>query len=538
MKVFRTEGCCEAPGTPVLSNLSDSSVSVSWNAIYGAVGYELQYHNSPASAWNSVALSDTFYQIGDLLPCTTYEVRVAALCASVQNGYSDIRDFRTPGCGACLDASYCEARGQNTQFEWIQGVELGPLSHFSGPNGGYANFTLPSAQLTPGQSYDFELTPGYNGFAFQESWRIWIDLDQDGIFNDSTEKVFDPGPALGTLQGSISIPANALPGATRMRVAMRFPGFGGSSRPEACGVFNEGEVEDYCLTFASDTILCPAPELLDIETFTSSDSISLSWQGTGPAYRLRLRKLGGIWQEYAGVSSPWKLGGLDPCANYEVAVSAVCQTVGSAWSETLDFVSPGCGACRDRVYCNSSGSSGAQEWIARVSLGGESYSTGADNGYGEFTLFSFQAARNGSPQLRLVSGFAAQSYDEYWRVWADWNQDGVFSEGSERLLDTLVVAGDTLDAAIEVPEDALLGNTRLRVSMRRGIAADACEVFSFGEVEDYCLEVLKGVGIFPEPESGLRIYPQPAAELLKIESPQVMRSLTLLDMQGKILWQA
>jgi hypothetical protein len=86
------------------------------------------------------------------------------------------------------------------------------------------------------------ITAGYDGSAFPEYFRIWIDSNHDGIFQNPDERVFSTGPSTGTVTGTVSIPVSSFIGATRMRVSMSWSGF---STP--CQTFNWGEVEDYTL---------------------------------------------------------------------------------------------------------------------------------------------------------------------------------------------------------------------------------------------------------------------------------------------------
>lgn len=134
---------------------------------------------------------------------------------------------------------YCASAGLNQNDEWIAGVSLGAFNNSSGAQG-YSNFTHLVAHVSAGGSYPVSITPGYAGQAFNEYFRIWIDLNHDGIFDNPGERVFQVGNVSGTVTGTVSIPANAYIGPTRMRVAMRF---GGYSTP--CQTFQWGEVEDY-----------------------------------------------------------------------------------------------------------------------------------------------------------------------------------------------------------------------------------------------------------------------------------------------------
>lgn len=179
--------------------------------------------------------------------------------------------------GAALHAqscvSACPSAGGSTAFEWIKTVSIGPLFNNSGNNGGYADFgsTFP-ATFNAGSSYSFTVAPGYGDGPFSETWRAWMDLNQDGDFDDAGELIFS---AFGQYaqSGSFSIPATALNGLTRLRVAMSF------AVPPACGGFAEGEVEDYCVTITGGvTPTCDASAPVSgLNATVAAGQVSLSW---------------------------------------------------------------------------------------------------------------------------------------------------------------------------------------------------------------------------------------------------------------------
>jgi len=123
---------------------------------------------------------------------------------------------------SCEIPSYCASTGNIVQYEYIDNVSVDQLSNDSGSNGGYKDFTNISENLITGTSVEVSLTPGYVDRAYTESWKIWIDFNRDGDFEDEGEEVFsDIGN--GTISGSITIPVNASLGATGMRVSLDKP---------------------------------------------------------------------------------------------------------------------------------------------------------------------------------------------------------------------------------------------------------------------------------------------------------------------------
>jgi hypothetical protein len=105
--------------------------------------------------------------------------------------------------------------------------------------------------LIAGNSYPISLTPGFPGGSYSEYFKLWIDYNANGTFDEPTELAFDAGSgSQNTVTGTITVPEAAAlaPGSTRMRVGMSYYGiFGSGAAPTACGTYEYGEVEDYCV---------------------------------------------------------------------------------------------------------------------------------------------------------------------------------------------------------------------------------------------------------------------------------------------------
>jgi PKD repeat protein len=138
------------------------------------------------------------------------------------------------------------------QNEWIEEFQIDGNTFTSGDNNGYI-FEDNSFVLNAGQNYPFTLIPGYDGQALDEYYRIWIDLDQNGVF-DVSELIYDQGTAgTGAINNNFTIPANTTLGKTRMRIQMAYQGYGSGALPNVCGDFTSGEVEDYCIEIRTGT---------------------------------------------------------------------------------------------------------------------------------------------------------------------------------------------------------------------------------------------------------------------------------------------
>ena len=146
-----------------------------------------------------------------------------------------VANFRLSGGSA----TYCTSAATNLSFAWISSVEFGDFYNTSGSSG-YSDFTSQTVNMTRGSTVNLALTANHGGDTFTGYWRIWIDYNQDGDFDDGNEQVFS-GSGSSTVIGSFTVPYLDGTGNTRMRIVMQH----GSYRTSACGTFTYGEVEDY-----------------------------------------------------------------------------------------------------------------------------------------------------------------------------------------------------------------------------------------------------------------------------------------------------
>lgn len=247
---FQTDGCCEPPAGLTLANITATSVDVSWPSVLAANSYNLRYKKQSAGSWTDISGVTSTYTLTGLDSCDAYEVQVQTVCQSGPTAYTASFDFNTVGCGSCQDLGYCASSGDDATAEWLESVEMGQINNISGSDGGYADYTNISTVVYRDSSYDITLTPGFSGQSYDEYFKVWIDYNQNGIFEDPSELAYDAGGVVSAATtGTITIPASAGDGATRMRVSMKYVnGFFDPDQPTAClDGFGYGEVEDYCL---------------------------------------------------------------------------------------------------------------------------------------------------------------------------------------------------------------------------------------------------------------------------------------------------
>lgn len=252
---FTTTGCCSAPVVQLMAQAGESQALLSWNSVADFQKYKLKIRPAGASTWSVYAVQDTSYLLSGLASCTPYQCELLGYCLDSWLPLSDNFSFQTSGCGSCLEMPYCNAAAAMAEEEWLKTVRIGVWLHDSGVGGGgYQDFTGVAGlipEMKEGQQYSVELSPGFWGTAYKEFYRIYIDYNQDGSFDQPEELVFDPGFALeGTASGQITVPGSVQPGLSRMRVMMKYAQ-DGQAPPEACENYAFGQVEDYCVKLSA-----------------------------------------------------------------------------------------------------------------------------------------------------------------------------------------------------------------------------------------------------------------------------------------------
>lgn len=456
--------------------------------------------------------------------------RMRALFAS-----GGARESLVNGSGDEETPVYCTSKGNSVSDEWIANVTVGELVKSSGANSGYADFTGFSASLAIESSYNVSLTPGFANSQYNEYWKIWIDLNGDKDFDDAGELIFDAsGLSSSTVNGTLTIPSSAIPGATRMRVTMKYNG-----APSPCETFSYGEVEDYTVNIASaGTAACSnAPSGLNPSAVTTT-SFSLNWDEVAGAvaYDVQLRTAGtSTWGSYNAASNSINITGNAPATTYEYRVRTNCSGGISSYSSiatvtTEEETAP--------TYCSSKGNSTADEWIQKVTLGSINHSSGNNGGYADFTNKSTNLTKGKNYSITIRPGWTSTVYREAYQVWIDYNQDGDFNDSGELVYSRSRTTNSSITGSFTVPSAARNGTTRMRVSMKYNAKSGACEVFSYGEVEDYTVNF--GSASREQKMAGnfkIDLYPNPAdiETLVQFEIPGEATDITLavFDVRGK-----
>jgi Zn-dependent metalloprotease len=152
-------------------------------------------------------------------------------------------------------------------------------------------------------------------------------------------------------------------------------------------------------------------------------------------------------------------------------------------------------------YCSSKGNSVADEYISKVQLGTINNTTTGGNGYSDYTSVNTSLAKASVNTITITPKWTGTSYNEGYALWIDYNQNGDFSDSGELVWSTVPSKTTPVSGTFTVPSSAASGMTRMRVSMKYNGVPTSCEAFSYGEVEDYSVNITGGAADTTSPSA-------------------------------------
>ena len=366
-----------------------------------------------------------------------------------------------------------------------------------------------------------------NSFASSISWgtaasnqeaQVWIDFNDDGIFQASEEVTgvlgYSATGSAGTVNFSITIPPSAATGVHRMRVRgiMETSGtYGLSSDLDPClsqfggsgPVYNHGDAIDYAVLIAPEPA-CTGTPVAGTASATpaagvSTTSFTLSLAGTtlatGLTYQWQSSPDGSSWSNIGGATDPtYTFSGLFSNTYYQCVVT--CGGSGLSGTSTTVYVPV---FCQPFYYYGCSSYSTYTGIISLTGDAGTSISDGStcspsttDGYYDEYgiTLADMTAGHTYSATL---SGGSFYYFFTSAQVWIDFNDNGVF-ESSESVGGISTFNGYTGSTNLVIPLSATPGTHRMRVCNDMfGLtypSLDPCGNDYYGDAKDYQVFIL------------------------------------------------
>lgn len=234
-----------APTAPTLSasGTTASTTNLSWSGAtdnVGVTGYNV-YQGTTLLGSTTTA---TTYAVSGLTASTVYTFTVKAKDAA---GNISVASNTVSVTTLANTVTYCTSTSSITTDEKIGKVVFGTISNISTGTAGYENFTALSTNVVRGNTYTISITPNWTSTVYSEGYAVWIDYNGNGVFTDAGEKVWTKAASTSSpVTGTITIPATATLGATRMRVQMSY----NATPTSSCASFSYGQVEDYTVNIS------------------------------------------------------------------------------------------------------------------------------------------------------------------------------------------------------------------------------------------------------------------------------------------------
>ncbi|MGO3182494.1 MAG: M4 family metallopeptidase [Aequorivita sp.] len=144
-------------------------------------------------------------------------------------------------------------------------------------------------------------------------------------------------------------------------------------------------------------------------------------------------------------------------------------------------------------YCASQGNNVNDEYIGRVELNTIDNASGAQK-YSDFTDISTSLSEGTTYTVTVTPTWNGSKYNEGVAVWIDYNDDNDFTDPGELVFSKSASTSSPVSGTFTVPSGTIGGETRMRVSMKYNGIPTPCETFSYGEVEDYTINLGGGSG--------------------------------------------
>ncbi|MCW0484835.1 GEVED domain-containing protein [Gaoshiqia sediminis] len=354
-----------ANGATSVCYAGDGAISsISWEPVPGATSYEVYFGAGSLPGSVTSNETSTTYSTGSLSANTTYYWKVVPKNDCGDAIGSSTWTFTTAG-SACLN--YCNSSGNMSYETSITLVSFNTINNSSDSGGkvsGYSNYTAQSTDLVINSTYDLSVNLNTDG-VYVVYAKAWIDWNQDGNFSGA-EETYDLGSAFYTTDGStnnspleITVPSSAVLGATRMRIAAKWP----SSPASACETNFDGETEDYTVNIIDPcTVLPSLPSTTGASICIGSSStytLNASGASSGDRY---------LWYDVETGGTPLKTSSDH---NDNTFATPVLTTATDYWVSILN--SSGCESTRTQVSVTFPSLSpddpnlaGTDSWIGHV----------------------------------------------------------------------------------------------------------------------------------------------------------------------------
>lgn len=453
----------------------------------------------------------------------------------------------------CLrDAIYCDV-AVDYDVEPISLVSFGDIynetSATVNATPAYEDFTEISTQVAKGDTYT--LTVKGNTVGFEHDIRVFIDWNQDKVFDMETEyQTVSLLPSTGTdgvvAALEITIPTNAPFGNTRMRIIKDQWIAYEEGEFDACLNAYYGQVEDYTLEIVGEIIENPVAAIT-ITTENDTDPIIAEEAGTLQLMATATPAEGNqevTWSITSGAAlATINSDGLVTASQNGTITVKATSAENSLIFGTIEIEITN----QPVVFCTPLFGSGVEP-ITYVGISDTdidnytSESTSGNPAYEDFTSIVGNVSI-GNTHILTVKGNTAGNWMANIKVYFDWNNNGTFEESEGTTIGALQNSTGLDDQEVSldftIPENTAIGEIRMRILKRYVTVASfeipACNPGGYGQAEDYTLNVQASLGTGDFSKNNLKIYPNPTTDFITVQTESAIRNIQVFNQLGQLI---
>ncbi len=512
----------QVPNIPPVADFTVSSTST----CSGNVQFFDQSNNNPTSwSWDfgdgntSTQQNPTHtYISGGTYTVTLIATNQFGSDTEIKNNYVTVNlSGATPVASSCTPVT-----GDGSLGFGITNVTFNTLNVSSGnASEGYSDFTCDQTTVFAGHTYNISIDhalPTYHNCA------AWIDFNNDGILDNSTELIVSSSSSLGT-SGSVTIPSSAtLNTPLRMRVIADYDL---SPMPTPCLDPAYGQAEDFTIIVEQDS----TPPVVDFEAdvlHTCDGVVNFTDLSTNIPYAWAWDFGDGNTSVQQNPTHTYITDGI-----FDVELIATNQfgsvtLVKTLYVEVSTANNLTIASCSPQTLANCCGYG-----IYKVELSSiNNVTNDGEDGYQDYSCdHSTDLQMNNTYQLKVRTG-ADNPQDT--KAWIDYNNDGVFDDATELVMNSVNDYDPVQN--ITIPNTGVVTNTRLRMRVSSdevGSGLTSCSDNARGQTEDYAVSIMPA-GVNTPAEINFLVYPNPASDEINIQSyDQQLRRIKLMNVVGQ-----
>lgn len=342
--------CTEPISLAASINLADLTANLSWSGPETATSnnFEIEWGELGFVQGTGTVVTSTSYSImlSNLIAGESYSFYVRRICSGEASIWTGPFTFEMGYCIPSQPGFY------DVDNLGVTNIVIGDLNVSPTPvfYTSYLNeaLSLDGSELIT-SSVSLDTNAGFGSYSYD--MHIWVDLNNDGIFDNNVEKVFT-GVSLAesptTLNTSFMIPSNgnSLTGEYRIRIAAADSA---QSIPNPCKESSYSHIFDFKALITFPCIQPSDVNFVDV----GFDYVTLDWQGQGNSgYELEYGVSGfvqGAGTIVQNMTKPYTLNNLMSGTTYDFYIRKQCGNVFSDWSMVATTY----------VFCNTQEPTGA-----------------------------------------------------------------------------------------------------------------------------------------------------------------------------------